>query len=46
MVSMVQMLQQLTLGTHVYHGHPPEGVDLLWRIGYDLSITPMEFDHD
>ena len=26
----------------LYHGHPPRGVSILWRICYDSVITPFK----
>ena len=28
----------------LYHGHPPGGVSILWRICYDSVITPFKDD--
>ena len=30
----------------LYHGHPPGGVSILWRVEFDRFITPIKFDLD
>ena len=25
----------------IYYGHPPGGVAILWRVGYDKFVTPI-----